>query len=324
MKKQPAGFAVRLDSRPDKTERCCPIDPRTFVFPTDPPLPGEITHVHPKAKCPFNHGAGAPGGPKLQHSAATSGGTSNRDWWPNQLKPRAASPSIPARPTHSGRTLTTRRSSRASITTGLKQDLAALMTDSQDWWPRRLRPLRSVFSSAWHGTAPARNRIGDGPRRRRNADSSVSLRSTSWPDNVQPGQGAPPALWPIKQKYGSEDFLGRPDDSHGANVALETMGFQRRFGFCRRPRGTSGSPTRMFIGAARRNGLGGDNSLRPGLAGRPPDTASSTRTTTARSRIRATLQKSPRRGPDGPDLRSIPEGPDGKTPTRSRRPRDIR
>ena len=178
-----------------------------------------------EAKCPFNHGAGVPGGPSLQHSAAASGGTTNRDWWPNQLK-------LELLAQHSSKTdplgadFDYAKEFQSLDYAALKKDLAALMTDSQDWWPADFGHYGPFFiRMAWHSAGTYRTgdgRGGGGRGQQRFAPLN------SWPDNVNLDK-ARRLLWPIKQKYGKKISWADLMILTG-NVALETMGF-KTFGF---------------------------------------------------------------------------------------------
>jgi catalase-peroxidase len=166
-----------------------------------------------EAKCPFNHGA------------APATGTSNRDWWPNQLKLELlyqhSSKSDPM-----GGDFNYAKEFKSLDFAALKKDLAALMTDSQDWWPADFGHYGPLFvRMAWHSAGTYRTgdgRGGGGRGQQRFAPLN------SWPDNVSLDK-ARRLLWPIKQKYGRKISWADLMILTG-NVALETMGF-KTFGF---------------------------------------------------------------------------------------------
>ena len=171
-----------------------------------------------EAKCPFSGHAQAA-------SHAFGGGTSNKDWWPNQLRVdllnQHSEKSDPL-----GKKFNYREAFEKLDYDALKADLRKLMTDSQDWWPADFGHYGPLFvRMAWH--AAGTYRTGDG-RGGAGRGQQRFAPLNSWPDNVSLDK-ARRLLWPIKQKYGQAiswaDLLILT-----GNVALETMGF-RTFGF---------------------------------------------------------------------------------------------
>ena len=174
-----------------------------------------------EAKCPFNHGAGG----STPNPTATGGGTSNQDWWPNQLKLELLNQhSSKSDPMDKG--FNYAKEFKSLDLAALKKDLAALMTDSQDWWPADFGHYGPLFvRMAWHSAGT--DRTGDG-RGGGGRGQQRFAPLNSWPDNVSLDK-ARRLLWPIKQKYGRKISWADLMILTG-NVALETMGF-KTFGF---------------------------------------------------------------------------------------------
>src|SRR5262252_8958302 len=164
-----------------------------------------------EAKCPFTHTAG--------------GGTSNRDWWPNQLKLKILSQHSP-KSDPMGKGFNYAKEFKSLDLEALKKDLHLLMTDSQDWWPADFGHYGPLFiRMAWHSAGTYR--VGDG-RGGAGAGQQRFAPLNSWPDNVSLDK-ARRLLWPIKQKYGNKISWADLMILAG-NVALESMGF-KTFGF---------------------------------------------------------------------------------------------
>ena len=167
-------------------------------------------------KCPVMHG-------KTIHTTNEVRG--NRDWWPNQLNLKILNQNTPQTDPFGGEVDYAKSFEKLDVA-ALKADMAALMTDSQDWWPADYGHYGPFFvRMSWHSAGTYRTadgRGGGGTGQQRFAPLN------SWPDNVNLDK-ARRLLWPLKQKYGNAVSWADLMVLAG-NVGMETMGF-KSFGF---------------------------------------------------------------------------------------------
>lgn len=204
------------------------------------------------SKCPFHNGS--------MKQNTGGGGTRNRDWWPDQLKLN-----ILRQHSSLSNPMDDNFNYAVEFKTldleALKNDLHALMTDSQDWWPADFGHYGPLFiRMAWHSAGTYRvtdGRGGGGAGQQRFAPLN------SWPDNVSLDK-ARRLLWPIKQKYGRKISWADLMILAG-NIALESMGF-KTFGFAGGRPDTWEAQEDVYWGAET-TWLGNDKRYMHGVAG---------------------------------------------------------
>ena len=242
-----------------------------------------------EAKCPVHHAASGP---------------SNRDWWPNQLRldllSQHSSKSNPM-----GEDFDYAKEFKSLELAALKKDLAALMTDSQDWWPADFGHYGGLFiRMAWHSAGTYR--IGDG-RGGGGRGQQRFAPLNSWPDNVSLDK-ARRLLWPIKQKYGRKISWADLMILAG-NVALETMGF-KTFGFAG-GREDTWEPDQDAYWGRETTWLGGDVRYARGSEGVEKDTAVLVSDDDADGDIHSRKLENPLAAVQMGLIYVNPEGPDG-------------
>jgi catalase-peroxidase len=176
-------------------------------------------------KCPVMHGGKTASSTTKTDPPMGSKGTSNRDWWPNQLNlsvlRQNSSLSDPM-----GVAFNYKKEFASLDYAALKKDIQQVLTTSQDWWPADFGNYGPLFiRMAWHSAGTYRT--GDG-RGGSSAGQQRFAPLNSWPDNTNLDK-ARRLMWPIKQKYGSKISWADLMILAG-NVSLESMGF-KTFGF---------------------------------------------------------------------------------------------
>ncbi len=248
------------------------------------------------SKCPFHNGT--------MKQNVGGGGTRNRDWWPNQLK-------LNILRQHSSKSnpmegdFDYAEAFKSLDLQAVKQDLHALMTDSQDWWPADFGHYGPLFiRMAWHSAGTYRvtdGRGGGGAGQQRFAPLN------SWPDNVSLDK-ARRLLWPIKQKYGSKISWADLMILTG-NVALESMGF-KTFGFAG-GRADVWEPDEDVYWGAERTWLGGDLRYAIGSDGVPKEHGVVSSDDNADGQIHSRNLEKPLAAVQMGLIYVNPEGPDG-------------
>lgn len=248
------------------------------------------------SKCPFHNGT--------MTQPVAGGGTQNQDWWPNQLKVNIlrqhSSLSDPM-----DKDFNYKKAFESLDLEAVKNDLKALMTDSQDWWPADFGHYGPLFiRMAWHSAGTYRvqdGRGGAGQGQQRFAPLN------SWPDNVSLDK-ARRLLWPIKQKYGNKiswaDLLILT-----GNMALESMGF-KTLGFAGGREDVWEPDTEVYWGSEK-TWLGGDIRYAQGSDGVPKEHGVLVSEDDADGKIHSRNLENPLAAVQMGLIYVNPEGPDG-------------
>jgi catalase-peroxidase len=243
-----------------------------------------------EAKCPFNQ------------TAPT--GTTNHDWWPKQLKVELLNQHS-ARSNPMEKDFDYAKEFKNLDLAAVKKDLAALMTDSQEWWPADFSHYGPLFiRMAWHSAGTYRTgdgRGGGGRGQQRFAPLN------SWPDNVSLDK-ARRLLWPIKQKYGRKISWADLMILTG-NVALETMGF-KTFGFAGGREDTWEPDQDVYFGSEK-TWLGSDMRYAHGAVGAEKSGGVTVSDEDSRSQIHSRNLEKPLAAANMGLIYVNPEGPDG-------------
>lgn len=248
------------------------------------------------SKCPFHNGT--------MTQPVAGGGTQNQDWWPNQLKVNIlrqhSSLSDPM-----DKDFNYKKAFESLDLEAVKNDLKALMTDSQDWWPADFGHYGPLFiRMAWHSAGTYRvqdGRGGAGQGQQRFAPLN------SWPDNVSLDK-ARRLLWPVKQKYGNKiswaDLLILT-----GNMALESMGF-KTLGFAG-GREDVWEPDNDVYWGSEKTWLGGDVRYAQGSGGVPKEHGVLVSEDDADGKVHSRNLENPLAAVQMGLIYVNPEGPDG-------------
>lgn len=248
------------------------------------------------SKCPFHNGT--------MTQPVAGGGTQNQDWWPNQLKVNIlrqhSSLSDPM-----DKDFNYKKAFESLDLEAVKNDLKALMTDSQDWWPADFGHYGPLFiRMAWHSAGTYRvqdGRGGAGQGQQRFAPLN------SWPDNVSLDK-ARRLLWPVKQKYGNKiswaDLLILT-----GNMALESMGF-KTLGFAG-GREDVWEPDNDVYWGSEKTWLGGDVRYAQGSEGVPKEHGVLVSEDDADGKVHSRNLENPLAAVQMGLIYVNPEGPDG-------------
>src|SRR5215470_8796395 len=236
-----------------------------------------------ETKCPVTGAA---------HTHAIPKGTTNADWWPNQLNLKILHQNSP-KSDPMGKEFNYAQEFKSLDLDAVIKDLHSLMTTSQDWWPADYGHYGPLFiRMAWHSAGTYR--IADG-RGGAGAGTQRFAPLNSWPDNASLDK-ARRLLWPVKQKYGRK--LSWADLMILAgNVALESMGFKTfGYGGGREDVWEPDNDVNWGAETERRPGSGQGREGHPGDL--PPD-GDERRGDCGADRRRPHLRQDPRRGPQG-------------------------